>query len=90
MLDLFSGITYEAKHDRSRLAAQSSRVFTLMSDGAWRTLGEIAEATGDPQQSVSARLRDFRKARWGGHVVERRARGKRSEGLFEYRLVRSK
>ena len=55
-----------------------------MSDGNWRSLRAIENETGYPQASVSARLRDFRKAKFGGHTVER----KRIEGgLFVYRLI---
>jgi len=58
-----------------------------MRDGEWRTLGEISEATGHPEASVSARLRDFRKPRFGGHTVNRR-RGKWVGGSWwEYQLL---
>jgi DNA-binding Lrp family transcriptional regulator len=63
-------------------------VYRLMVDGQWRTLAEIAEATGAPEASVSARLRDLRKRKFGGHVVARRPRGDRALGLFEYQLVK--
>ena len=79
----FDGETYEAEHDESRLAAQHRRVAALMKDGRWRTLAEISDVTGDPPASVSARLRDFRKERFGGYDVQRRRRAK---GLFEYRV----
>jgi len=82
----FDGETYEAEHDHGRLTAQNLRVWQVMRDGRWRTLQEIAEQTGDPEASISARLRDLRKPRFGGHAVDRRSRGERSRGLFEYRL----
>lgn len=69
--------------DTPRLNEQARRVYDLMADRQWRTLAQIAEATGDPEASVSARLRDLRKVRFGGHTVERR---KASAGLHEYRL----
>ena len=80
------GKTYEPEHDRQRLNGQAGRVYDTMQDGAWRTLAEIGEITGDPQQSISARLRDFRKAKFGGLAVERRRRGDPVDGLFEYRV----
>ena len=86
MQTLFDGITYEQKIDGVRLCAQASRVFRLMRDGQWRTLREIADATGDPEASISARLRDFRKERWGRFEVERRRRGETPGGTYEYRL----
>ena len=81
----FDGETYEPALDGARLSREYDRVFRLMRDGEWRTLADISEATGDPQASVSARLRDMRKPRFGSHTVERRRCG---EGLFEYRLLR--
>lgn len=83
----FDGETYEPRHDKARLNAQLERVVKVMRDRLWRTLEEISKATGDPQASVSARLRDLRKPKFGEHVVERRRRGVAMKGLFEYRLT---
>ena len=58
----FDGSTYKPDRDSQRLNAQGLRVWKLMSDQGWRTLKEISAATGDPEASVSARLRDFRKS----------------------------
>jgi hypothetical protein len=57
-----------------------------MSDHQWRTLDEIADVTGDPHASISAQLRHLRKPRFGGYLVEKRSRGRRDQGLFEYRV----
>jgi hypothetical protein len=78
------GKTYDHERDGRRLSKQHNRVFAAMKDGAWRTLGALSAATGDPEASVSARLRDLRKERFGGHGVDRRHAG---NGLFEYRLI---
>lgn len=84
----FDGATYEPAHDKARLTGQALRVWECMKDGKWRTLGEIGVTTGDRSESaISARLRDFRKLRFGDHTVNRRARGERTDGLFEYQLV---
>jgi hypothetical protein len=83
----FNGPAYEPAHDHARLTGQILRVWHCMRDSRWRTLGEIAAVTGDPQASVSAQLRHLRKEKFGAHVVERRARGDRERGLFEYRLL---
>jgi len=83
----FGGDTYEPELDESRLKAQLNRVRKLMRDAEWRTLAEISEVTGDPQASVSARLRDHRKEQFGGHTVNRRRRGEGRRGLFEYQLI---
>ncbi len=66
------GVTYVAQEDFVRLNRQQRRVFDVMQDGRWRTLHDIAVLTGDPEASVSARLRDFRKPGFGGSTVERR------------------
>jgi hypothetical protein len=83
----FNGSDYDHERDAPRLMGQMLRIFNLMSDGNWRTLREIANATGDPESSISAQLRHLRKPRFGSHVVEKRNRGDRAVGLFEYRLV---
>jgi hypothetical protein len=84
----FNGSDYNPATDNARLGAQFLRVLRFMSSGEWHTLREIAEATGDPEASVSAQLRHARKPRFGGHIVEKRNRGERENGLFEYHLTR--
>jgi len=83
----FDGATYCAELDHARLTGQARRVWDAISDGHWLTLRELADATGDPEASVSARLRDFRKDRWGGHRIDRRRRGNTPRGTWEYRKV---
>jgi hypothetical protein len=83
----FNGPAYEPKHDQERLTGQINRIFTLMRDSKWRTLGEIAKITGDPEASVSAQLRHLRKPRFGGHTIERQRRGEAKSGLPEYKLT---
>lgn len=76
--------------DHIRLGAQLQRVLAVMEDGDWWTVGEIHDAiwqaTGvrDPETSISAQCRNLRKAKFGGHVVERR----RMNGVYEFRLVK--
>lgn len=81
------GETYEAEFDFDRLNAQAKRVYLVMKDSEWRTLSEISSFTGDPEASVSARLRDFRKDKFGALTVERRRRT--DNGLYEYRVLAS-
>ncbi len=83
----FDGDTYEPAHDKARLSTQMERVKLLMSDGGWRTLQEISDAVDGTEASVSARLRDLRKERFGSFVVALRARGDRANGLHEYRVL---
>jgi hypothetical protein len=82
----FDGPVYSAQHDQKRLTGQILRVYTLMQDARWRTLAEIEKTTGDPPASVSAQLRHLRKERFGSHAVDKRPRGDRVRGLWEYRL----
>ena len=79
----FDGVTYQADRDHAQLNGQLMRVFVLMKDGHWRTLNEIARDVGGSPASVSARLRDLRKAKYGSRVVERLHVG---NGLFQYRV----
>lgn len=85
----FDGATYRRPLDQYRLAGQLGRVLGVMGDGAWRTLAELAAATGDPEASVSARLRDLRKPKFGGLDVEHRRRGEPAAGLWEYRVLQT-
>lgn len=78
------GETFDRERDGVRLNKQASAVFSYMSHGEWRTLADIAANTGYPEASVSARLRDFRRPKFGGYVVERRYI---ANGLWQYRLV---
>lgn len=82
----FDGQTYQREHDHSRLAGQMLRVYQCMRRHGWVTLDEIARITGDNVASISARLRDLRKEKFGSHTIERRPRGERKRGYFEYRL----
>jgi hypothetical protein len=79
------GGTFNPERDGDRLRRQLVRVRSLMLDGRWRTLAEISLVTGYPEASVSARLRDLRKARFGSHLVEREYV---SKGLWKYRVER--
>jgi hypothetical protein len=83
----FNGPAYDPSSDNARLTGQILRIFDLMKDGQWRTLSEINRATGDPQASISAQLRHLRKKRFGSHTVDRRSRGERESGLYEYKLT---
>lgn len=73
--------------DTKRLTGQLKDVFELMLDGNYRSLAAIRAAIGAYSEAgISARLRDLRKTRNGGHTVVRRRVGE-GRGLYEYRLV---
>ena len=78
------GLTYEADRDHKRLATLHERVFNQMSDGQWWTLGYLALLTGGSENGIAARIRDFRKPKFGGYEVPKRYRG---DGLWEYCLM---
>lgn len=80
---MFGGATFNESQDGARLRTQLARVGSVVADGRWHTLAELASACGGSETAISARLRDFRKPKFGGYVVERqRVRG----GLWQYRV----
>lgn len=81
----FDGETYVAERDHDRLAKQLNAVRDLMIDGRWRTLYGISLTTGFAEASISARLRDCRKEKYGGYTVARRHI---ANGLWEYQVTR--
>lgn len=83
----FDGETYVHDLDWDRLGHQLRSVGKIMQDRRWRTLYEISDLTGFPPQSISARLRDFRKLKFGRHSMIGRRCGDPAEGLWEYRLL---
>jgi hypothetical protein len=80
----FDGKTYDPTRDKKRLQRQLYRVWALMSDGNYRSLRTIADAVGASEGSVAARLRDYRKERFGKHRVDRL---RLVDGLFVYRVI---
>lgn len=68
-------------------------VYAAMSDGAWWTYRSLQEFSRDFYQrgisetAVSARIRDFRKLKYGKYVVQRRPTG--INGVWEYKLDHS-
>jgi len=86
--------TLDHELDGPRLGAQllavRNAMLTEAREGArWVTLRELEDLTGHPQASISARIRDLRKARNGGFDVARRRRpppwGR--GGTWEYRIL---
>lgn len=86
----FDGPAYRPEHDRDRLTGQLKRIVDVTKDGEWRTLEEIAEATHDPEASISAQLRHLRKPRFGSHTVLKRRRGDPKSGTWEMKLILNK
>ena len=96
----FDGVTISFEHDQKRLTGQLKAVYEVISHRGslrrWYTLAEIrmwVRANSYPtinasEASVSARLRDLRKEKFGGHTVNKRRRGDPKRGLWEYQLER--
>ncbi|WP_156433875.1 hypothetical protein [Bradyrhizobium retamae] len=80
----FDGVTYDEAADGDRLTSQLDRVHQHMLDGNYHSLEAIVVKCGGTVASVSARLRDLRKDKFGKHTVERR---RVAGGLHEYRLA---
>jgi hypothetical protein len=79
----FDGSTYDPRLDAVRLTRQLYRVWDALNDYRWHTLSELAGRAGGSEAGVSARIRDYRKPRFGGHTIERR---RVDGGLWQYRL----
>lgn len=86
----FDGKTYNPKRDKTRLSSQLSRVKRVMMGGAWLTIPAIRERIAlpnvtDSEAGISARIRDLRKSRFGGHEVQRK---RLVGGSFAYRVAK--
>lgn len=81
------GKTFFRQRDADRLSRQARAVWNVMRDNRWRTLPEIARVLEEPQQSISARLRDLRKDRFGGWDVQREYV---AHGVWRYRVLKPK
>lgn len=81
----FDGSTYQEDRDHARLLAQLDAVRELMIDGQWRTLAEIRTALDLPADAaVDSRLRDLRKSKFGGYLVQHKYVRR---GVYAYRVL---
>ena len=71
----FDGVTYDPERDKARLTGQLERVYEVVRHGDWHTLKSIAAITKDPEASISAQLRNLRKARFGSYDIRRKRVG---------------
>lgn len=74
---------YIPQRDDGRLRGQALAVWRILADCNWHTIPELSSATGGSEAGVSARIRDLRKPRFGGHSIEREHV---ANGLHRYRL----
>lgn len=87
--DSYGGWTFDPVQDLERMGKQYYAVMCLVVDGQWRSLRQISDATGAPEASVSARLRDIRKD-YGAAAMEAK-RAQEGKGTWLYRChVRAK
>jgi len=80
----FSGAGVETVEDKIRLGKQIDRVLAYINGGEWMSLQQIAIGINAPHASVSAQLRNLRKAEHGSYIIERKNEG---DGYFLYRLA---
>ena len=70
--------------DHVRLTGQLADVLAVLEDHQWHSLTDVSRRSGAPEASASARIRDLRKPKFGGYVINRRHLG---NGLYEYQLA---
>jgi hypothetical protein len=80
----FDGASFQQWRDGERLQRQLSIIRTIMSDYEPHTLDTLAAAAGCSTASASARVRDLRKAKFGGYRVTRTWLG---GGVWSYCMV---
>lgn len=80
----FDGATYVPTRDGTRLRRQLDIVRRAMQDLREHTLSELSMLTRGTTASISARLRDLRKAKHGGYTIIRRSLGR---GIHSYRMM---
>ena len=83
-LPLFDGLTFNHARDDTRLRKQLDAVRSVMMSGGWWTLAELSKKAQGSEASVSARLRDLRKTRFGGYTIDRRYV---MDGVWEYHMA---
>jgi predicted transcriptional regulator len=81
-MTVFEGATYDESLDYARLSTQIEDVLNSMLDQKWHMMQDIAASINAPEPSVSAQIRNLRKEKHGGYVIDRRRVG----NTYEYRL----
>ena len=84
---VFDGSTFNPYWDGERLGSQMERVSAFMMDGQWHDLHSVVNACGGTTASVSARIRDLRKAKFGRYTVESMRTGDPKSGVWQYRVL---
>lgn len=82
-----SGSTYSHALDGERIKGRRAQIFALMGDRKFRSLTEIANTVGGSEAAASARLRDFRKAKYGSYTVIGKRFGDKKSGFWKYQVL---
>ena len=82
---MFDGESFDKVQDQARLMSQLARVRAFLSDGQWHTLYDVHRVCGGSESGCSARIRDLKKDRFGGLIIEKR---RQSAGVWLYRMVK--
>ena len=81
----FDGWTFRREFDQARLTHSLQKVFFILLDGQWHGLKELRQVAGS---GADSRLRDLRKAQFGGFTIKgRRDPEKPASGCWQYRLA---
>jgi hypothetical protein len=81
----FGGSTFDHKRDAADFRCQLDRTRGIMLGGGWHTLEYLASEVGCSEATVSARLRDLRKPRYGAYNIEKRVKVG-TKRVYEYRM----
>jgi hypothetical protein len=71
--------------DRKRLKSQRSGVWNILRDHRWHPLTIFKQKVKGSDSSITARIRDARKKKYGGHIIQC---ARDAAGVYRYRLVR--
>jgi len=80
----FGGETYDPERDRKRLTGSLLKIRVAMAPGGWWTLARLADIGECSPAAASARVRDLRKSKFGGHTIDREYV---ADGIWRYRML---
>lgn len=84
----FPGPAVEPEYDNIRLTGLQYAIFELMKDGRWRTFSDIHFAIQrGSENGIAAMLRNLRHKSRGRHTVNKKRKGDKHKGLWEYQLI---
>ncbi len=83
MTFMFDGSTYDPQRDGHRLRNNTQRVLVYMLDGRWHGKADLEPVGG---AAYDSRLRDLRKANFGGFIIEEERDPTTNGTMSRYRL----